>query len=181
MSYINRTWLTAREYLAQLAGGLVQVGKSASASVTRPDNTTAYDELDVVGTDPATVLEFEGVSVSEGGFVAIMGVRLRIDAAAIPAGMATFRLHLYSSAPTAIADNDAYNLPSGDRAKYLGYITIPAPVDLGDTLQCQDDNVNLTVKLANGSTTLYGILQTVGAYTPTALTVKQVTINTAEV
>lgn len=104
---------------------------------------------------------------------------MRIDAAAIPAGMSTFRLHLYNAAPTAIADNAAYNLPAGDRAKYLGYISLSTPVDLGATLWAQDDNINFSGKLA--ATSLYGILQTVGAYAPTAECVKTIALNVVEV
>ena len=160
---------------------LTPVGKSASATQTRPDNTTAYDALDVVGTDAATNMEFADLSLNEGGLVAIMGVRLRIDASAIPATMGAFRLHLYSSAPTPITDNVAYNLPSADRDNYLTYVDIPAPIDLGDTLFAKDENLNVTVKLAEGSRSLYGILQTIAEYTPTAEVVKTVTLNVAEV
>ena len=175
------TW--TQKAIGNVAGtvALSPVGKSVSAGFTRPDNATPYTAGDVVGTVPGTVQVFADVPITEGGFVAIMGVRLRIDAAAIPAGMTSFRLHLYNALPTAIDDNVAYNLPAADRDKYLTYVDIPAPVDLGDTLFSPEDNKNVTVKLAAGSTTLYGILQTVGAYTPTALTVKTVTLNTAEV
>ena len=162
---------------AQLTGSTVKV----SASQTRPDNTTAYAALDVVGRDPAANIEFANVHPTAGGAFVVLGARLRIDVAAIPAGMSSFRLHLYDAAPTAIADNAVYNLPSGDRAKYLGVIEISGVQDIGDTLFAQADEVNFTGKLAAASTTLYGILQTVGAFTPTAQAVKTITLNIAEV
>lgn len=90
--------------------------------------------------------------------------------------MTTFRLHLYNAAPTAIADGTAFDLPAGDRAKYLGYINLAAPVDLGATLWSQNDSANFNGKLADSSTTLYGILETIGAFTPSAQTVKKVTL-----
>ena len=181
MSYINRTWLTAREYLAQLAGGLVQVGRSVSVSVTRPDNVDPYTALDVIGTAATSTLTFNNVSVSEGGYAVIMGARLRMDTASVPAGMGAFRLHLYSDDPTAIADNAAYNLPAADRAIHIGWVDIPAPEDLGDTIKAQDDNLNVTCSLLPGSRTIYGILQTIDACTIPAETNMQVTLNVAEV
>ena len=155
--------------------------KSSSVSKTRPNNTTPYTALDVVGTDAATNIEFTNVASVAGASIIINRVGLRIDVASIPSGMSGFRLHLYSSAPTAIADNAAYNLPSGDRAKYLGYIDIDTPIDMGDTLYVEMKNVGLNCTLGNGSTSIFGILQTLGAYPPTAETVKTVTLDALEV
>jgi hypothetical protein len=147
-----------------------------SVSLTRPDNTDAYNASDVIGTNPATNIIFNNVLDGYGSEFIIFGVRLRIDVASIPSGMTGFRLHLYNAAPTAIADNAAYNLPSGDRAKYLGYVTISTPIDLGATIWAQDDGVNFTSKLAAGSNTLYGIIETIGAFTPSALSVKTISL-----
>jgi hypothetical protein len=141
-------------------------GLSASDTQTRPDNTTAYDALDVVGQDPAdniTFGEFAGVA---GGHVILTGAWLRLNKNAVPSGMGAFRLHLYNAAPTAIADLGAFNLIAADRAKYLGYIDLPTPIDIGDTLWSQVENVNKKVKFASGSKYLYGVLQTIAGYTP---------------
>ena len=157
------------------------IGKAISASHTRPNNADAYTALDVVGTSPATNIEFADVSETKGGLVAILSASMRIDVPAIPAGLGTFRLHLYNAVPTAIADNAAYNLPVADRAKYLGYVELFGAVDNGDTVWLQVSGVNLVCKLASESTALYGILQTLGAYTPTAQAVKTITLNVAAV
>lgn len=149
-------------------------GLSGSDSQTRPNNTDAYTASDVVGESPAANLEFSDWAGVATGHVLILGARLRIDGNAVISGMGSYRLHLYNAAPTAIADNAAYNLPAADRSKYLGYITLPTPVDLGDTIWSQVDNVNMKVRLASGSKTIYGILETVGAYTPAAVTVHTV-------
>lgn len=138
-------------------------GRSVSDTQTRPANETAYTELDVVGDGTNLAFDFAGVKTS---MQIIAGARLRFDKNVVPSGMGTFRLHLYNAAPTAIADNAAFNVPEADRAKYLGYITIPTPVDLGDTIWAQVDNVNFMAKCAAGMSTLYGILQTVEAWTP---------------
>lgn len=152
--------------------------KYSYASHTRPDNTTAYTAFDVVGTDAATNLIFTDAYGVPGSEILINRVTLRIDVNAVPSGMGAFRLHLYNSAPTAITDNSAYNLPSADRAKYLGWIDIDAPTDIGDTLYSDTKNVNFQAKLADGSTNLYGILQTIAAFTPSALTAKTIELHT---
>ena len=154
-------------------------GYTSSDTSTRPNNATPYTALDVVGSDPAANMTFASIGPAAGGKVVITYASLRIDVAAVPAGMTQFRLHLYNAAPAAITDNLAFNLPSGDRDKYLGYIEIPTPLDLGDTLFNGTEDgyypVRKEVVVPSGGT-LYGILQTVGAYTPTAQAVKVVSL-----
>lgn len=156
-------------------------GYSASASKTRPNDTNAYAALAVVceSASAGTVWTFSGIGPSGGGKVIIDAMTLEIDVSAIPSGMGAFRLHLYSTAPTAINDNAAYDLPSGDRAKYLGYVETPTPLDLGSTLWSETEALGFPIRkqVTLASSTLYGILQTVAAYTPTAQAVKKVTLH----
>lgn len=150
----------------------------STSTVTRPNDTTPYSAGDVIGASPATNTEFTNVGSIAGGFVEIKGISLEIDVVAIPSGLARFRFHFYNAAPTAIADNTAYNLPSGDRDKYLGYIDLVfnSDNDLGDTLFSNDDSITFKRKLASASTSLFCICQTLDAYTPTAQAVKKITI-----
>lgn len=145
---------------------LAQTGVQTRADVTRPANITAYTAGDVVG----GVLTFAGVAPLAASSFAFMGVDLRYDVAAVPSGMSTMRLHLYSATPaSAYADNAAWDLPAGDRSAYLGYVDIGTPSDLGSTLFVANDAVGpKQLKLAAGSTSLFGYLQTVGGYTPAA-------------
>ncbi len=145
-----------------------------SASQTRPGNNTAYTALDVVGTDAATNMQFSNIVTVAGNTVIITGVRLRLDVNAISAGQGAFRLHLYTSAPTAITDNLAFNLIVADRSKYLGYIDIDAVSDLGDTLYSEKNNINKQIKTV--TTSIFGVLQTMAGFTPTASIVKTVTL-----
>ena len=106
----------------------------------------------------------------------ITTVELEIDVTAVPSGMTSFNLHLYSvTPPSALGDNAAWDLPSGDRASYLGYISLGTPVDVGSTLYVQTTQVNKHVKLAG--TSLFAYLVTVGAYTPSASVVKKITLH----
>lgn len=149
---------------------------NVSATFTRPNDTTAYAAGDVVGTSPATNMTFSNISPIAGSGYIIMGAFLRIDVSSIT-GMANFRLHLYSSAPTAIADNSAFDLASGDRSKYLGYISFDTPEVMTSTAFIASNNVNMKRTLASGSTTIYGLLETRSAYTPSANAVFTLTIS----
>lgn len=152
---------------------------TSSASVTRPADVLAYTALDVVSnsTSTPTVLTFPEIGPTYGTII-IRTATFRVDVASVPSGMGAFRLHLYTSSPTAIADNAAFNLISADRAKYAGFIEFATPTDIGDTLWSQVDNINRQVRLSDGS--LYGILQTVGAFTPTSGAVKTLNILATE-
>lgn len=134
----------------------------SQVTITRPANVTAYSAGDVVG----GAIEFV-----EAGFrtasLLLTSADLRVNVSAIPSGMTSFRLHLYSETPaSALADNAAWDLPSGDRAAYLGYIDLGSPADVGSTLYAQVDQVNKQIRLAG--TSLYGYLVTNGAFTPAA-------------
>ena len=142
----------------------------SKVAVTRPDNTTAYAALDVLGTDPGTVIEFQNIAPAGGGPIMLLYASLRVDVSALPAGFGQTRLHLYSSAPAAIDDNAAHNLPSGDRTKYLGYLTLGTPLDLGDTLFSDDDFLRKQVIATSSS--IFAIAQTLSVFTPTASAVK---------
>lgn len=154
-------------------------GKSRSVSFIRPADTNAYTAGDVLGasTGATAALTFSGVGRPEAsGYHVIRGAELRIDATAVPSGMSFFTLHLYSATPpSALADNAAFDLPSGDRSVYLGSVVIGTPVDLGSTLYVRADNLNVDVELTG--TALYGYLVSSAAWTPAARTVFTVTLH----
>jgi len=151
------------------------VSNVVTVSFTRPDNITPYTALDVVGTSPATNMLF-ATGLPPGSKFAIISAKLEIDVGTIPTGMNGFIAHVYNAAPTAIEDNAPYNLPLADRAKYIDNIIINTPSDLGDTLISSNQNLLFTGKLEEGSSNVYVILQTPFGYTPTALTVKGLTL-----
>lgn len=151
-----------------------------TVSITRPSNTTAYTAGDVVGdTGGSAILTFTGAGPS-GGFIILQSVSLVFSDSVVPSGMGAFRLHLYSATPTAIADNAAFDLVSGERANYMGYVDLPAPQDLGSSLYTQIDYPGRLVKLAAASTSLFAELETRGAYTPVSASTISVRINTME-
>lgn len=151
-----------------------------SATVTRPNDTTPYTALDVMG-GASAILSFTNFGPVEGGTVYVTEVSFRSDEGAIPASMAATRLHLFSVSPTAIADNAAFDIPIADRAGYLGFVDIPAILDLGATLWAQTSAASIMGKPVVVPTggTVYGLLQTIAGFTPVAQTVYTVFVKTA--
>lgn len=166
------------EIVSSSGGALGSHG--ATVTITRPSDTTAYTAGDVIGdTGGSAILTFANMAKTGGGEVIITSVELEVDIAAVPSGMTSFNVRLYNASPTAIADNAAWDLPSGDRGKYLGKIGLVTPTDEGSTLFSDNDGINKQITLA--STSLYVELQTVGAYTPSSAAVYRLTIHTLDV
>ncbi len=147
-----------------------------TATITRQANTTPYDAGDVVG--PALAkLTFANVGKA-GGSALINGVSLKLRTGTLPA--TAWRLHLYSvTPPSDLADAATFAVSSGDRDAYLGWIDIPAAVNLGSTCVINVNNIGMQVKLSSAN--LYGYLQAIAGYTPGSGDVYDVTVHTAEV
>lgn len=153
---------------ASLAGQL-KVGTtlvSASAGeFTRPANTTAYAVNDVVGPAVAAVQSFTLARVNAGSGYVVKG-KLMTDQAACVAQM---RLHLFTAAPTAIADNSPFTLLYADAATYMGYLDFPALDDEGaGSTGAQATWVDQPFPFVAGAGTqiVYGVLVTKTAFTP---------------
>jgi hypothetical protein len=123
-----------------------------TATYERPANATAYAAKDTVAdeTSGAAVLTFSNVVAYNGGWGDIVGAFLATDQTA---NVAEFRLHLYNSAPTALQDNAACTAPLfADLSKYLAYYHVYQP--------------RFSFKCAAASMDIYGILETLTAFTP---------------
>jgi hypothetical protein len=154
---------------------------TTAVSLTRTADTNAYAANDVVGaaTGSTAALTFAGMGISASRIM-ITGCTFEIDASAIISGETSYDLHLYSVAPpSALGDNAAFDLPSGDRASYLGKISLGSPQDLGSTLYCEAQSLNKQVKLAG--TSLFAYLVTTGAHTPTSARVYVVTLHAIQI
>lgn len=153
-------------------------GKQSSATITLAAGTDAHDALDVVSTAAGAIMTFAGIGSAE-DLICIMGSRVKYAVNALPTAHAGYRLHLYNAAPTAIADDAAFNVIAADAAKYIGYIPISTMVDVGDNCIAIDNNVNFTCKLVG--TALYAQLQCIAAETPAASAVYTISLNTVTV
>ena len=167
--------------------GVAGTAFRAAVTIERPDNTTGYTAGDVIGIADSGTPANAGSAIHtlsnigpSGGYVLIQSVRLMIGLTSVTSGMGAFRLHLYTESPTAILDNAAFDLLSGDVGKYAGYIDLPAPQDFGSILVSQADYPGTLIKLASASTTLYAQLETKGTYTPAAETLYDLRVLTLE-
>jgi hypothetical protein len=152
----------------------------STVAITRPSNTTAYTAGDVVGdTGGSAILTLSSIGPS-GGYILIQSAALIFSDSTVPSGMGAFRIHLFSSSSTAIADNAPFDLTSGERAAYMGYIDLSAPQDLGSTIYTQVDYPGRLIKLAAASTTLFAEIETRGAYTPVSASTVELRVSTLE-
>ena len=162
-------------YASLVTGGAYR----STATITRPSNTTAYTAGDVVGDTGGSAIVSLTSAGPSAGFVIIQSVSLVFSDSAV-GGMGAFRLHLYSASPTAIADNAAFDLLSGERATYMGFIDLPTPSDFGSSLYTQTDYPGRLIKLGAASTTLFAELETRGAYTPVSASTVSVRVDLLE-
>lgn len=141
---------------------------SDSLTLTRTADTNAYTAGDVIGSSTSSggaVLTFDNFGPAVPIQVMFTSCRLLWEVNAVPSGATSFRLHLYRKSPaSALADNAAWDLTSGDWADYLGYIDIGTPVDVGSALFIQTENLQHQCRLIEGK--VYGYLVTNGGYTP---------------
>lgn len=138
---------------------------SASASFTPA--AAAYGAGDVM----SVAQELSGIGGKLGSGLIIMSTTLLVAHTAVISGETSYTLHLYGvTPPSAHADNDAWDLPAGDRAAYLGSLALGTPVDIGSSLYVAVDNINkqIVVPSAIGGGSLWAELVTVGAFTATA-------------
>jgi len=121
------------------------------------------------------VLTFHGFGLPK-DMTRILQSMFEIGATAVFTSMTGARLHLYSATPaSALLDNDAWDLPAGDRGSYLGYIDIGTPLDLGSTVFVQATGHNK--EFVGASDTLYAYLQTIaGCTAPAVSTVQKITL-----
>ena len=159
-----------------LAAGEAHVGEVGgkgavvSAAFARPNDVTAYASKDAVSdsTSSPTVLTFTNLARVNAGTGYIVKARIMTDQST---NVARYRLHLYNVAPTAINDNAAWTLLWANRAARIGYVDFDGCQTEGTGSDCANA-VNTTVRLhfaaAAGVRTLYGLLETLDAFTPAA-------------
>ena len=165
------------------AGGSLTVdGKTYRSTVTftRPSNTTAYTAGDVVGATGGSAIHTLATAGPSGGYVLIQSISMATHDTSVPAGMGSFRVHLYNASPTAIADNAAFDLLTADHGKYLGYVDLPTPQDFGSSIYTQTDYPGRLIKLATGSSSLFIEIETKGAFTPVSAVTFDLAILTLE-
>lgn len=156
-----------------LIGGSVGSGFSVSDTNTRPADTTAY----AIGDAVTTGFDLTNAATYDGRSLQINSVTVMYGEAAVPSGMTTFTLYLFS-VPTASVDNAAFSIGASvvaAQATYLGAITTSAAFDAGAVVVATANS--LTTVVVPESRSLYGVLVTNAVFTPAASTVVGVTVN----
>lgn len=139
----------------------VTVTGAYSASATFTPAAASHTAGDVNG----GAQEFTSMGESAGR-VMITSATLKIDGGTAEA--TAWRLYLFNvTPPSAVADDGAFTLASGDRASFLGYVDLGTAVDLGDTQWVETHGINKQVKLAG--TSLFGYLVNLTTVTPAAV------------
>lgn len=134
-----------------------------TGSFTRPNNTTPYAIGDVIGTSPASLIEFisDGVNVTS-------GQSLKIESAKVFTNNTTTLdcyLNLLDAEQTAIADNEADTILFANKANLIGSISLA----LASAEDCAYGVVNSALFVKTDANNIYGYIKLAGeTYTPIA-------------
>lgn len=146
---------------------------AAASAYTRPANVTAYSANDAVSNN-ATAASVTAVSftVSDTNDEPISVERIRIDTNDTGAAGASFRVYLFNSDPTASTgvgggDNAAW---SQKKAGFIGSFvgTFKTFSDGGLAICTPEDGSRAMTAPVSGAKTLFALLQTLTAFTPSA-------------
>jgi hypothetical protein len=136
-------------------------GVGVNASATFTPAASSHVANDVVG----GAQQFS-LGAPSGCVFMITDAEFEIDTGTAQA--TAWRLYLYNvTPPSAIADDGAWDLPSGDRASFLGYIDLGTAIDFGSTQWVESHGVNKTVKLSG--TSVFGYLVNLTTLTTAAV------------
>ena len=139
------------------------------STVTRPADTTAYASGDLVANSTTagsvTPISFASVVLAATGCVRVE--RVRLFKTGTSTTNASFRLHLFNATPSTIANGDnAAFLTSG--TGYVGALDVTIDRAFSDGAHGAGISLTgspMTLTIPSG-TTLYGLLEARGAYTP---------------
>lgn len=139
------------------------------STVTRPADTTAYASGDLVANSTTagsvTPISFASVVLAEGGCVRVE--RARLFKTGTSTTNASFRLHLFNATPSTIANGDNAAFLTA-RAGYVGALDVTIDRAFSDGSHGAGISLTgspMTLTIPSG-TTLYGLLEARGAYTP---------------
>lgn len=135
----------------------------SGVTFTRPADTTAYASGDLVAnsTTAGSVVPVTISNATSGPGYAGVIKRIRVRKSGASATNATFRVHLFTSAPTVTSGDNAAIVMSVGSANYIGQYDIAS-------MQTFTDGAAgfIAADTAIRSVTLYALLEARGAYTP---------------
>jgi len=142
------------------------IKRIAAPLITRPADTTAYAAGDGVGTASTVVQTLTGAARQNSGGGRILTARLFKSGTTVT--NATFSVLLFSTAPTTVADNAAFNLLYAEQAYYIGTIAFSTMTvqGSGGGFAATVANPAVWYQTASGSKALYAVIIATAAYTP---------------
>jgi hypothetical protein len=139
-----------------------------SASYTRPNDTTAYTAGDALSdsTTAPTVLTFSSVVNQVGGAFCITDIIM--DSSANPGTLIQPQLWLFDTAPTPTNDNAALSLTDAEALTAILVKSLGSSYTATNNSKFLETNFSTRGKCTSASTSLYGLIKVLNAYTPVA-------------
>lgn len=164
-----RPWINTYTQLTDSAGTVISPRGGISASASFTPTAAAYGANDIMDVAKQFAFTFaDGTAIPTGSLIRVTTAILKIDVAALQASEANYTLQCFNvTPPSALADNAAWTLASGDLPSYLGTIALTTPVDLGAALYIKTSGLTGDFKLTTSS--LWAQLQTLAGFTATAV------------
>jgi hypothetical protein len=159
-----------------------------SATMTRPNDTDPYVANDMVANSStaATVvpMSFTASDVIDAPVI-VYGIRIATSGTAPGTAGARFRVHLFRSDPSAntgIKAGDSATFSVNQAAGLIGTLTGTSRVYAdGSSCRCvSDEGVPLICRPTTGARTVFALLQTLDAFTPSAQATYTLTIEAAQ-
>lgn len=155
--------VAGENHIGQVGGYCI----NASATFTRPADTTAYASGDLVAnsTTAGSVVPMTlTVARKTAGSVQVIRAKVRKTTAGLTG--AVFRVHLFSSSTITATNGDNGAFLTSASASYLGYVDVTMDEAFSDgAVGYANYTQPPTIKLASG-TDIYALLEARGAYTP---------------
>jgi hypothetical protein len=147
-----------------LAKGVVV---NASGAFVRPNNTTSYSTEDAVS-DSVRFISFPNAIQVSGAGVTIVGAGLVKSSTALTD--ASFRLWVYKDTPAASpTDNVKFGVAFTDRFSLIGYADFDSPISGSNCTRFIGTlHPSMLGPCKPTGTSLYGVLQAMDSYVPTA-------------
>lgn len=168
VSVTGSTALTAGEaHLGELGGNLISV----AVEFTRPSDTNAYSINDVVSDDTTTTTmqAIANAGRVSGGSGYIVGIRISTNKKSITP---QFRIHFFNTTGATLSgDNANWQDKYADAAKRVAFYDMPAMTTGADTTNSDMSralDMTMRIPYVCAATSLYFVLETLTAFTPSS-------------
>jgi len=158
------------------AGGIANYWQDADASLTRPNNATAYAAHVGMGSGSSCLFTFSNLFRAFGSTGLLVAMRLSASVASIATtNMGSIRAHLFNAAPSGApaSDQATFNTLIANQASKVGFVDF-STWNIGgagsDMIESYGTPIltPMPVQAASNSKSLLAILEATGAFTPIA-------------